>query len=177
MKNILVLLILIAVIVGGYVLFTKDNKQTTTVVTQTQVPTGWKIYTDSAKDFTFQYPASLDTKYMHPVSWPPTMTRELGTMVCKESGSVINEGGKTTLVTVGSEKYCENTLNEGAAGSTYTTYTYSWQQNTSDYLVLTFTIQATQCANYDEPSQSECVKERNNFDVLSLVSQIFSSVK
>ncbi len=64
---------------------------------------------------------------------------------------------------------------EGAAGSTYTTYSYRFVKG-DDLETLSFTLRTVQCLNYDEPKQSACQREQASFDPNALADQIAQTV-
>ncbi len=100
------------------------------------------------------YTKPLDTKYVTAASvWPPKVTTTTGgKLVCKKQKDI--QGNM----------YCIDAQPEGAAGSTYTTYTYKTKVG-EQLASTTFTLRTVQCMNYDEPQQSECRNEQLSFDV------------
>lgn len=120
---------------------------------------------------------NTNTKYIHPVKWPPMVTVINSKFVCKLGGTN-NQGleGQTSLLKINNNEYCVNVFREGAAGSTYTTYTYTklYGNKTAK---IEFTIQSTQCLNYDQPAQGECIQKQANYDLLPIVDILFSNFK
>jgi len=114
-------------------------------------------------------------KYIHPVEWPPQADVRYAPFSCKATGAVISVDGKTEMRTIDGNKYCVTTASEGAAGSTYTTYTYK-RQFGNKTVVMSFVTRAPQCANYDEPEMKACELEKTNFSVDNTIDKIFSSV-
>ncbi len=82
----------------------------------------------------------------------------------------------TSKKNLGGQNVCENIMSEGAAGSIYTTYNYSWARG-GQTVSLSFTLRMVQCDNYDDPNKSECKQERANFDPESLASEMIGNVK
>lgn len=104
----------------------------------------------------------LNTKYIKSQDlWPPKASITAGSYSCTPSNT---EVGKVEERDIDGHTYCINTLNEGAAGSTYSIYTYTSAVNTSTVARTTFTLRYVQCMNYDNPNQSECLAERKNFN-------------
>lgn len=120
---------------------------------------------------------TVNDKYIHPLKWPPMVTVINSKFVCK-IGSTNNQGleGQTSLIKINGNEYCLNVFDEGAAGSTYTTYTYTklYGNKTAK---IEFVIQSTQCLNYDKPAQDECIQKRANYDLLPIVDILFSNFK
>ncbi len=87
-------------------------------------------------------PISITDKYIHPIKWPPVVTVVNSKFACK-----------TSLV----NGYCITNSAEGAAGSTYTTYVYTKPYGNKT-AKIEFTIQSTQCLNYDEPQKGEGIQ-------------------
>ena len=65
--------------------------------------------------------------------------------------------------------YCVESLSEGAAGSTYTSYTYTTLKK-GNLVKVNFTLRFPQCDNYDDPQKSECKQERTIFNPDSIVT-------
>lgn len=104
---------------------------------------------------------SVTDKYIHPIKWPPVVKIIDSKFVCT-----------TSLV----NGYCTTKSAEGAAGSTYTTYTYvkPYGNKTAK---IEFTIQSVQCMNYDEPQRGECTQKQAGYDLLPVVDVLFSNFK
>lgn len=98
------------------------------------------------------------TKYITAVEWPTTSTVSNKPYACAAEKHTIN-----------GREYCVSAESEGAAGSVYTTYTYQWPQGNQTASV-SFVLRHVQCANYDEPKQSECKQEQAAFNVDSAVA-------
>lgn len=124
----------------------------------------WKTTTDGKTGASFKYPERLPTEYIAGADWPPTL------QITSESF-----GCKTEKQTIDGREYCITTSSEGAAGSTYTTYSYSSLIN-GKTAAFTFILRAVQCANYDEPKKSACEKEQSSFDVSALADRMTQSL-
>lgn len=162
-------IILVVILLLLTVLIWKSTKYEPVVDLSAEIPK------DTHEESFFIAPADLGTKYIHTVEWPPTYTVSGGEPVCVESGNAIKEGGITKKVTIGKNTYCVTESSEGAAGSTYTTYTYLANLNAST-LTLKFTLKFVQCGNYDEPQKSECLSERTKFDINKIIDDIYNSI-
>ncbi len=108
--------------------------------------------------------------------WPPAVTFKDGILTCDEQGNQITENGKTTQKKIDNNDYCITAMSEGAAGSTYTTYTYVTPIN-NQLATTVFTLRFVQCENYDEPNRSACLTERANFSVDGLAHGIIMNAK
>lgn len=152
-----------------------------TVATMTYMPAGvqavddWLDSTDGAT--TFRYPENLGTKYVSTVDWPPKFTTTNEPHVCTSGGAEVERAGATREVMVNESTYCETTVVEGAAGSTYTQYAYARPAGGTETQIMTFTLRAPNCGNYDEPERSVCQSEHDTFDLLPVVDKIFKSVR
>lgn len=136
----------------------------------------WIFFSSPTSEFTFFYPKDLGTKYIHTAEWPPVLTHVNDSYVCREGGDETLQDGKTTEVSVGENQYCMNVSTEGAAGSIYTSYSYVSRIDLENTHRMDFSIRIVQCANYDEPQKSECLAERESFDINKIVDQMFASV-
>jgi tryptophan-rich sensory protein len=124
----------------------------------------------------FSYPQTLGTTYIHPVDWPPKVQVLAKSFTCTTAGSEIERAGRTEQATINGRAYCVTKESEGAAGSIYTNYAYAFAAG-NNTVILTFSLQAVQCANYDDPQKSACEKERAIFDVSPVIDQIASSLR
>jgi len=131
---------------------------------QATVHPGWQTMSDATSSITFQYPAKISATYIDTNQWPPQVSATSGTLPCAEP------------ITVGGQRLCRTMRSEGAAGSTYTTYEYTFQKDTK-VITLIFTLRFVQCLNYDQPQQGQCVAEQKSFDVNALVGQIAETVR
>jgi len=119
---------------------------------------------------------SVNDKYIHPLKWPPVVTVIDAQFLCKVGGSNTQSTGKTSLVTFKGTEYCVTSLAQGAAGSTYTEYSYTKQYG-SKTAKLDFTIQSVQCLNYDELNKTECINKQANFDIMPIIQALFYNYK
>ncbi|MCX6785772.1 MAG: Gmad2 immunoglobulin-like domain-containing protein [Candidatus Komeilibacteria bacterium] len=128
----------------------------------------WKTFSDPALGVSFKYPDKLSADYITPADWPPVIKVSPGQFSCvPQSGTPSLPDRK--VKTINNQIYCLETMSEGAAGSVYTTYTYTTAKN-SQLVSLTFTLRYPQCLNYDNPKQSDCLAERQAFDLDGLVN-------
>lgn len=139
-----------------------------------QIP--WKAVGDPDQGIIFQYPERLDTKYIAPTEWPPKIKVEEKNYTCIENPAALILPGETRQVTIDGRLYCAHTETGVAAGSTYRTFTYTTEKD-GKLLTLTFTLRAPQCANYDDPSRTECEAEEARFDVDLLADSILQKVE
>ncbi|HBA36376.1 TPA: hypothetical protein DCZ15_00715 [Candidatus Falkowbacteria bacterium] len=144
----------------------------------------WKTLTDNKTGLTFQYPETFLTAYIHVQDWPPQIQILNELLVCREAGSEITSTGKTEKRFVDNREYCRTSMAEGAAGSIYTQYTYAFPfystgstQADRKTVMLTFTVRAPQCDNYDEVERQACANERETFDIDSIVDRMARSIK
>ena len=135
---------------------------------------GWKTYT--SKNVAYKYPESLQTTYITPQFWPPEVTTAPGVFSCKETRGQITSTGQTTKKVLEGSVFCVTVLNEGAAGSTYTTYVYTTSQG-NNMVKVKIVLRAPQCANYDDPEKTECQEERTIFDIDTIAARVAHSVQ
>ncbi len=119
---------------------------------------------------------STTDKYIHPLKWPPVVTVLDSNFVCNSSGNNTQGTGKTSLITFKGSEYCVTSLTQGAAGSTYTEYSYTKKYGNKT-AKLDFTIQSVQCLNYDEPNKTECINKQANFGILPIIQALFFNYK
>jgi len=125
---------------------------------------GWVATTTDT--LTFRYPPELPLKYVQLIEWPPAVERVEGDYSC----DINRNSGEIAERTVNNTVYCISKKSEGAAGSTYTTYSYE-REGTR----LQFTILMPQCMNYDQMEQDTCLREQEAFDPNILADRILRS--
>src|SRR5690606_3694063 len=101
---------------------------------------------------------------------------EPGPFACTEAGEETARAGRTELTTVGDRTYCVTRVAEGAAGSVYTMYAYALPAG-DDVVILTFSMRAPQCGNYDEPNRSECEREREAFSMDQIIDDVARTLR
>lgn len=176
-------IVILLIITVGVIVFTRNKgTQNLRVVPTTQPsPTaatqnaGLKTYVDNDQNVSFQYPESLQAKYIRAQKWPPDIAISSDSFSCKESGQI---QGQLLVVRkkMGNTTYCIENTTEGAAGTLYSNYTYSFIKK-SKLVKLQFTIAYPQCGNYPDPQKTECEGERQTFDLDALIDRIAQSVK
>ena len=126
---------------------------------------------------TYQYPKELLAKYISIVEWPPVVKIETGTYSCKTTPQEVSSMSDTTSQRMVDDRtYCMNVKHEGAAGSFYSSYTYTTTK--SDKLVkVSFTLRYPNCNNYDEEQSKACTNEREAFDIDATIDRIVQTVK
>jgi hypothetical protein len=135
---------------------------------------GREEFSDPATGVAFRYPPDLGTEFIHAVDWPPQVRVEEGPFACLEAGTETARAGRTEPVTIGGRTYCVTRVTEGAAGSVYTMYAYAWPAEDA-VIIVTFSLRAVQCGNYDEPRRIECERERAAFSIDPVVDGIARS--
>ena len=141
---------------------------------QPAVEPGWQTTTTSAG--TFQYPEKLSTAYTSTVDWPPVLRVSDSPFTCNAAGAESSRAGRTVTRTVGSRAYCVTAVSEGAAGSVYTRYAYAWQRGAGT-AIFTFTVRQPSCVNYSQPQRAACEREREAFDLDSVVDRMVQTVQ
>jgi hypothetical protein len=156
-----VVLILLCALIGGWTLYTKRLQPPAPSPTSAQaMPT---------------IPSStLPTKYISTVDWPPQMRTENTPFSCTEAGSESERAGRTEKIVVNGHTYCVTKVTEGAAGSVYTQYAYARAEN-NNIEIFTFSLRFVQCGNYQDPEKSACEAERESFNVDNYTDQYIQS--
>lgn len=137
--------------------------------------TDWEQFSDPARGVAFRYPRDLGTGYIHTVDWPPQVRVEDGPFTCLQAGTETARAGRTEPRSIGGRRYCVTLVKEGAAGSVYTMYAYATPAEDA-VIILTFSLRAVQCGNYDEARRSECERERADFSIDPVIDAIAQSV-
>lgn len=140
--------------------------------------------TATGNGVTFQYPETLFTEYIQTVDWPPQVQVLNEPFNCIEAGEETARTGKTEKRLVDNREYCRTSIVEGATGSIYTQYAYTFPlystgstQADRKTAIFTFTTRATQCGNYDEAERKACEGERETFDLDSVVDRMARSIQ
>jgi hypothetical protein len=178
-KKIVTIIFIIAIIALGAWWYTNRTTEIPTPIQEedtvdTSETLGWQ--TSSKDGITFKYPATLDTKYISTVDWPPQIAISNDPFVCTTAGVETERAGGTEKVSINGHEYCVTKVSEGAAGSTYTQYAYATVKN-NKLAIATFTLRAVQCGNYDAPEMATCETERTLFSMDKTVDLIFGTME
>lgn len=139
------------------------------------VPADWQTYSDTEYGFEFKYPSQLRATYTHLSKWPPTIKVENKTFSCVENNSTGPNVIRTEKVAINNQAFCRSYYSEGAAGSSYTDYTYTTSYN-GKLITFNFVLRRpNDCHVYDEPKLSEC--QREQFDPNSLMGEMFDTLR
>ncbi|MFZ2189494.1 MAG: hypothetical protein WA057_01525 [Candidatus Magasanikiibacteriota bacterium] len=177
-KNKVILLVIATIfIIGGGVYFMFQNKATVNKQPE-PIKTNNKLWQNitTSDNISFSYPKEILAKYISEAEWPPQVQISDAPFVCNPSGAEIEANGQTELRLVDDRAYCLTRKSEGAAGSTYTSYTYTFTKNNKT-VNITFSLRFVQCKNYDNPQMTECENERSVFDVDGVADRIAQSIK
>jgi len=109
------------------------------------------------------YPLELSTKYITDEEWPPKIELIPGEFKCLNSVDSIGINARVDEKIINGRTYCVTIKSEGAAGSTYTTYTYDTAGEPGEIVRITTTLRFVQCENYNNPKKSECKQEQAVF--------------
>ncbi len=164
-KKVFIIMAIIALfIVGTWFYLNNKNTQPLVIVAPNTV------YTDQN--------TKLETKYINtPDSvWPPKVNAAKGKFTCTESDINAATGMRTIKKIIAGKTYCISSSSQGAAGSTYTTYQYDTLINGKVTSII-FSLRFSQCMNYVEPQQSECLQERQIFDIDGLANAIIENAR
>ncbi|MDK2949143.1 MAG: translocator protein [Patescibacteria group bacterium] len=127
------------------------------------------------EQISFKIP-NIFTQYMSAQDWEIEMNNEEinikdGEIECNETPLTSSLGSGVYKKVINDRVYCVNMSSEGAAGSVYTKYYYHTLKD-NDIISISVTIRATQCYNYDEPQATECITERESFNIDNFISNI-----
>ena len=125
---------------------------------------------------TFDFPATLPTKYIHTADWPPKVSVNDGPFACTSAGSPIIPAGQTTQKIINGRTYCVTVESEGAAGTVYNQYAYAFPKN-DKVIILTFSLGLPQCDNYDDPQKTGCKNERATFNIDNFIDTIVQTAQ
>jgi hypothetical protein len=176
MKKLIIFLAIVALIIGGYLyLEAHYYMKIPELPSDVYCPPGYvrdNTEKKCVKDDSVSVSTELTTKYLRAQSgWPPVVTHSTSRYSCTPQE---DETGKTIERTIDGRIFCVKTITEGAAGSTYTTYTYSTASRDGNGIAMTnaFTLAFVHCGNYDEPIASECRNERETFNLDAIIAAL-----
>ncbi|HEY4483065.1 MAG TPA: hypothetical protein VI953_02720 [Candidatus Paceibacterota bacterium] len=126
------------------------------------VTADWLVATGTP-GFTYRYPRELELKYVEPTEWPPTLKVRGIPFVCPEPRNIDGRA------------FCVTESKEGAAGSTYTQYVYSFAfaERTA---FLTEAFRTPQCDNFSVSTAVECKQEQRDFSVDKFMAEVAGTV-
>jgi hypothetical protein len=166
--TLIILGIVVLVILGLYLSYTKTTliqpQDDQSAVPQNDDQTG-------SPSLSFAPPAALTTKYITAQEWPPSVSVTTDAYTCPLQSE---EFSTTTEKTINNQKYCVTLESEGAAGSTYKTYTYDTML-AGNNVKTSFTLQYVQCGNYSGAEMAACKTEQASFDPDQVVDSIMQS--
>lgn len=169
-KKIIILIVILVVLLGAGIIFILWP--TFTLPPSEEVLNPWKTSTDEVSGYSFSYPVRLPAEYIKALNWPPKLQEVNEAFNC----AFENEGNMETVrEQVENRQYCITKIVEGAAGSTYTQYAYAFPKDNKTF-IFTFTVQAAQCANYDDLQKIACEEERYFFSLDGIVDRMAQSV-
>jgi len=136
------------------------------------------LWTTTTNDdgITYRYPKELSVKYISAAEWPPTVKIESGNFSCIQTPQE-----KSSMLDISSQRivdgriYCISIKNEGAAGSVYSSYTYTTPRR-GMLVSISFALRYPNCTNYDEKQGQDCASERESFDLDTTVDRIAQTV-
>lgn len=142
-----------------------------TACPSTPTEAGWETALNAEQQVSFQYPPTLGLTYVHTVDWPPVALVQDG-YSCVETGNIQASGGLTEARTTNTgQPYCVTVRAEGAAGSIYTMYAYTFPRGAQS-VILTFSLRSVQCMNYDSPNKEACSAEQATFSPDALAERM-----
>jgi len=184
-KKVLLAVVLAVLFFGALALFLPKlfNRPADKIASPDGETANWKTLNND-NGVSFKYPEKLpvlstgaSTKYIRAREWPPKLLVAPGAFSCQEGGLGIGgRPGMTIQKTMDGMVYCIESVSEGAAGTFYTDYTYTFLKG--DKLVkFSFTLAYPQCVNYDDPQKTACEQERQTFDLDVLISRLAESLQ
>lgn len=114
----------------------------------------------------------LNTKYIHIHEWPSATKIEKKNFICEETAITSSLSETTTQKLINNRMYCVNVINEGAAGSVYSSYTYTTFED-GNLFKINFILRYSSCGNYSEKENQDCINEREIFNVDLIVDDLF----
>ena len=142
-------------------------------ITQISVAEKESLKEHNKDGISFQYPEKLEAEYISTQEWPPAPKIESSDFTCVEASGVFET---TWQEVINGRIYCVNLKNEGAAGSTYSSYVYTTQKG-GNQVSLSFVLRYPNCDNYPEERSRVCFSERDSFNLGAVVDEIVQSIK
>lgn len=179
------LVVIIALLLVGVGLLYWNNTQTTSEYevplsnNEANVEPGnndmeWQVA--STTEYSISYPADSGLEYVELADWPPQVSFENESFSCAEGGDEENAGGRTETVSVGGNDYCRTVSSEGAAGSVYQSYQYSYSVGDETVAYINFGVRYPQCQNYEGDEADECEDEQMDFDPDEFIDEVVSTI-
>jgi len=134
-----------------------------------------QTFVDKQTGITFEYPEKILAKYISLAEWPPKAQEIHKSFTCEKDLTDLLPPSLVKRKSINGREYCISTFGEGAAGSTYTKYTYAFPYNNTT-MTLTFSLRSVQCDNYDDPQKSACKNERALFSPDEAVDRMAQSL-
>ncbi|MFN3188032.1 MAG: hypothetical protein ACK42D_00600 [Candidatus Paceibacteria bacterium] len=181
-----VLILIVVAIVGFYFALTKTP--TREIISENNIPPtvpntisepdsipSTSTATDENSGIMFTYPDNFNYQYISTEVWPPHFISSYAPIDCELDEQTQSMSGLSYKTqTINGRLYCIWTRNEGAAGSTYTNYQVSFNQD-NQYITMSFTLLYPQCDNYPAEEKGACKDEQANFPLYNLIDEIANS--
>ncbi|MCE9517717.1 hypothetical protein K8Q96_01800 [Candidatus Nomurabacteria bacterium] len=173
-KNFFITIIIVIAVLGIYKVYKNVSS------TFKNAPSKETVSTDKKSEVSSN-PTILNTTYITSDNWPPKFEYTEKEFTCTPTENPVNMGANTKQVLIQNRPYCITTSSEGAAGSTYTTYTYQTTEQKTNGLTTniktTFVLRFVQCDNYPEPKRTECKTERESFNIDKIIGELVQRLK
>lgn len=133
----------------------------------------------------YQFPEQLKADYISAQDWKVEVIKdeteypekfevtEKG-ITCEERKLETDLPGRIHPEVIDGKSYCIETKSEGAAGTTYTEYSYSTLKD-NNLVTISFLAKYSNCGNFSEPERTECENERETFEFDQVISEIINS--
>ncbi len=119
---------------------------------------------------------SFSASYIEAQQWPPAISSNPGQLSCEETPAEVSQMiRRVSKRTINGREYCITVNSEGAAGSVYSDYTYSFQDG-ENITNLQFILRFPECTNYSDTQRAQCQQEREEFDLNTLVDSVARSL-
>lgn len=129
-------------------------------------------------DLNTEYIGSQDWKVVivnEEEKYPPKFEIKEGQIDYKITSSESELLSETAKRSVDGRIYYIESLSEGAAGTTYTQYSYSTIKSGS-LIMVSCVIRYPQCMNYSEPQRTECTNEQETFNLDKIIGLIVKNM-
>ena len=106
-------------------------------------------------------------------NWPPTIQNSAAAYACSVGAGNADLGENTVQKIINGRTYCLHTSSEGAAGSSYRTFSYTTASQTGTGTeTATFILRYENCSAYDGAQQSQCSAAQSGLDIDGIVGSL-----
>jgi len=142
--------------------------------------TPWQTTINEGQNFTYEYPSSLDSKFVKIKNLPPevTATKNINSrLTCNTTKEGADLDKSVVKETINENVYCITTEKEDNDEGLVKNYSYETVNDDFGLIAVNLAINYQNCDDLESKEKQECLDEEKKFDLNSIVDKIVASLK